>query len=379
MSGQTGSRGGSVGPKEHRKTVGLMMIVKNEERTLPRLAASLRGQLDHWTIVDTGSKDRTPQLIPELFSKVPGQLITDDFKGFGPSRNVALKAARGHTDWLLTMDADETIDGDLRAALAAKEVDALEAQLLYEPLSYWRPFLLASSADWRWDGRAHEFLTLGEGQPRLSRTTSFRVLHHADGGNRGTKLERELTLLVQDLDEKPEDPRTVFYLARTYEDLGRYDDAAQTYRRRIGLAGWEEEGWYARWRLGCCLLATGLYDEAQGVLMQVWGQRPWRAEPLWSLAEHYRTSEQWAVAWEMGVLARRHTAVRPDGNGSSPNRDRLFVHEDVYRWKMAYERSISAFYVGERSVGRRLCDYLLGVELPPEIRASVESNRRFYA
>ncbi len=47
-------------PAGAHTTVGLAMIVKNEARTLPRLAASLDGQLDHWTIVDTGSTDGTP-------------------------------------------------------------------------------------------------------------------------------------------------------------------------------------------------------------------------------------------------------------------------------------------------------------------------------
>jgi tetratricopeptide (TPR) repeat protein len=371
-----GEGGASGGP---RKTVGLVMIVKNEEQTLPRLAASLRGQLDRWTIVDTGSTDRTVKLIPEVFSPVPGQLIEDAFRGYGPSRNVALEAARGHTDWLLTLDADETVEGAVRPALDAHSVDALEAELHYAPLRYWRPFLLASSADWHWEGRAHEYLTLGDTRPRLSRTTSFRVVHHADGGNRDDKLERELALLLADLEDKPEDPRTVFYLARTYEDLGRFEEAARAYRRRVGLIGWDEEAWYARWRLGCCLLAMARHDEAVGVLFQAWGERPWRAEPLWSLAEHHRSTGQWRLAWEAGMLARRHTAARPDGSGPSPHAERLFVHEDVYGWRMAYERSISAFYVGERSVGRRLCDYLLGVQLPPEIRSSVEQNRRFYA
>jgi hypothetical protein len=33
------------------------MIVRHESATLPRLAATLGGQIDHWTVVDTGSTD----------------------------------------------------------------------------------------------------------------------------------------------------------------------------------------------------------------------------------------------------------------------------------------------------------------------------------
>jgi hypothetical protein len=359
-------------------SVGLVMIVKNEELTLPRLASSLEGQIDHWTIVDTGSTDNTVELVPQLFGDVPGRLIRDDFRGFGASRNVALQAARAKTAWLLTIDADETIDGDLRGALGTQEADALEARLVYPPLTYWRPFLLASSAPWRWEGRAHEFLTLGDTVPRLARAATFQVVHHADGGNHGDKLDRELRLLSADHEEKPEDPRTIFYLARTHEDLGQMTEAADSYRRRTALSGWDEETWYARWRLGCCLLRLGRHEEGAGVLLSAWGERPWRAEPLWTLAEHYRTTQRWRLAWEIGLLANRSTAIRPDGQGPRPDADRLFVHEDVYQWRLAYERSISAFYVGELSSGRRLCDYLLGQDLPEEIHQSVVGNRDFY-
>lgn len=361
-----------------RASVGLVMIVKNEERTLPRLAASLRGQIDHWTIVDTGSTDATAEVAPGLFPGVPGELVRDEFRGFGPSRNVALEAARGRTEWMLTIDADETVVGDLRGATGVLDVDAIEARLSYEPLSYWRPFLLASASPWRWEGRAHEFLTLGERTARLSRTDAFRIVHHADGGMRGDKLERELALLREDAAAKPDDPRTAFYLARTLEDLGRAGDAAEAYRRRMELPGWEEETWYASWRLGCCLLALGRDDEAVGVLLAAWERRHWRAEPLCSLAEHYRARQRWRLAWEVGSLARRHTAAAPDGQGARPDADRLFVHEDVYRWRLAFERSICAYYVGERSTGRRLCDYLARQDLPEALRDHVLANRRFY-
>ena len=50
---------GRMRPAGAHTTVGLAMIVKNEARTLPAWP-SLDGQLDHWTIVDTGSTDGTP-------------------------------------------------------------------------------------------------------------------------------------------------------------------------------------------------------------------------------------------------------------------------------------------------------------------------------
>ncbi len=173
---------------------------------------------------------------------------------------------------------------------------------------------------------------------------------------------------------------TAFYLARTHDDLGHAGQAAEFYRLRLRIGGWEEESWYARWRLGVCQLAEGSVDEGCGNLWRAWGERPWRAEPLWTLAANYRDQKMWQLCWEVCELAYRHTGVRPDGHGPDPeDTDRLFIHTDAYVWRLAYEQSICAYYVGEMERGKSLCHYLLGrAELPPAERKSVEDNRRFY-
>jgi glycosyltransferase involved in cell wall biosynthesis len=360
-------------------SIGLMMIVKNEERTLPRLAASLHGQIDHWTIVDTGSSDTTRQLVPTLFPGISGQLLEEPWDGFAPARNAALRAAEPCSDWLLYLDADEVLDGDVRAAVRlAPEADCIEAQEDVGELSYWLPRVVRAGAGYEWRGRTHEYLSAPGGSSRSVRTASFRVRHFADGGSRGDKFERDIRLLEADLRDNPDDPRTVFYLARTHEDCGRLAEAAEWYRRRIGLGGWDEEIWYARWRLGVCLLNSGRRSEAIGILFDAWGERPWRAEPLWTLAEHYRVNGKWNQCWEIGNIARRHTAARPDGSAGARSSDRLFVHSDVYEWRMAYERSIAAYYVGDHPTGRRLCEYLRTRRLPPAVRESVDANMAYF-
>jgi glycosyltransferase involved in cell wall biosynthesis len=361
-------------------TIGLVMIVKNEERTLPRLASAVRSQIDHWTIVDTGSRDGTVKIAQEAFAGVPGEVIEDVWRGYGPSRNVALSSGEPWTDWLLTLDADEVVKGDIRAALPldSSGVDCMEAELHYDSLRLWSPRLFRSRSGWRWNGRAHEYLDAGPQRAEARQTRHFHVVHHADGGNRPGKLERELALLELDDADNPDDPRTVFYVARTYDDMGRAEEAAEWYRRRTMMGGWDEERWYALWRLGACLLAIGRVDEGCGVLWRSWAERPWRAEPLHVLATHSRLNQWWALCWDVCQMARLRCGARP-GRPATRTSDRLFVHTDVYVWGVAYEQSIAAFYVGEHDQGRMLCDYLLGLPtLPAAIRSSVEENRRYY-
>ena len=314
----------------------------------------------------------------ELFAGVPGAVTCDRWRGYGPSRNVALGRARQHSDWVLTLDADDTFHGVIDRAVPA-EYDGAEAEYHVNPLRFWIPRLVRSSERWEWRARAHEYLTLPGRPVRLMRTKSFYVEHHADGGNRATKYERELALLQADHRDDPDNPRTTFYLARTYEDGGHPDMAATFYQQRLDLEGWAEETWYAMWRLGCCLLATDRADEGCGVLWKAWGHRPWRAEPLWSLATHYRLTAQWQLGFEACELARRQCGVGGADPGDGLGGDRLFVHTDVYEWRISYEQSICAYYVGERALGKELIAALSArTDLPPVLAANIASNGRFY-
>ena len=56
------------------KTICLNMIVKNESKVIQRCLESVKGTIDYWVIVDTGSTDGTQQLIKECLKDIPGEL-----------------------------------------------------------------------------------------------------------------------------------------------------------------------------------------------------------------------------------------------------------------------------------------------------------------
>lgn len=370
---------GPVPAGTDRPTIGLMMIVRNEAAVLPRLAASVRDHIDYWTVVDTGSTDNTVEVAGQVFAGKPGQVLEDEWKGFGPSRNVALGAAEPHTDWLLALDADHTLHGELDGTALALDVDALDIEERYGELRYWLPRLLRAGRGWHWKGRTHEYVTTRGHEASHQRTSSCWVEHLADGGSRASKFHRDIDLLSQDWQESPDDPRTAFYMARTYDDLGEDALAVDWYRRRRSLGGWDEERFYSAYRAGACLLRSGATDEGCGLLWRAWGERPWRSEPLVELASHYRRTEAWGPGWLACQAAFAHCGARPLGGSSDVPRDSLFVDAAVTRWRIAYEASICAWYVGERRTGRSLVRYLLDMQgLPRDIRQSVESNSHYY-
>lgn len=374
---------GRVGEKVARRasdgtSIGLVMIVRNEARVLPRLARSVTGQLDHVTIVDTGSRDGTVDVAREVFADVPLEIVEDEWRGFGESRNVALRRADSHTDWLLFLDADEALEGRIDRARLALDLDGFYVARLSGSMLMWLPRIVVSGRGWAWHGRTHEYLTREGTTARTTRLTGCQIVHHGDGGSRADKYERDLELLRADWAEHTDDPRTAFYLARTYDEMGRYDEAVDWYQRRASLAGWDEEAWYATFRIGACLLRTGHVERGRNELWSAWAHRRHRAEPLATLAEHFRLCGAWPEAWRACTTAFESTAARPDGT-DAPMPDSLFVDTDVYSWRIAYEASITAWYVGEHAKGKRYTDYVMGCpEAPDIVRDAVQANQSFY-
>ncbi|HHW13300.1 MAG TPA: glycosyltransferase family 2 protein, partial [Firmicutes bacterium] len=93
-------------------TIGLAMIVRNEEANLARCLESVAGLVDEVVIVDTGSADRTEEIAHRYTDKVYRYPWDGDFSA---ARNHAL--AQASADWILSLDADEELDrstGDLR-------------------------------------------------------------------------------------------------------------------------------------------------------------------------------------------------------------------------------------------------------------------------
>ncbi|MGL5082023.1 MAG: tetratricopeptide repeat protein [Microcoleaceae cyanobacterium] len=85
-------------------SIGLCMIVKNEESNLLQCLESVKPLVDEIVVLDTGSTDRTIQIARELGSNVYEFTWCHDF---AVARNVALSYAT--QDWVLVLDADERL------------------------------------------------------------------------------------------------------------------------------------------------------------------------------------------------------------------------------------------------------------------------------
>ncbi len=101
--------------------ISLCMIVRDEQDFLGDCLASVRDVVDEIIVVDTGSTDSTPQIARDFGARVFSLEWSDDFS---EARNHSLERASG--DWILVLDADETLarrDADKIRALARSDAD----------------------------------------------------------------------------------------------------------------------------------------------------------------------------------------------------------------------------------------------------------------
>lgn len=337
------------------------MIVRDESAVIERCLRSAIPHISSWSICDTGSTDGTPERVAAILEGIPGRVHHRAWRDFGTNRSEALALARGTADYLLLLDADQELVAD--RPLPALTHDAYQVRYA-GALDYAVPRLVRGDLPWRYVGSTHEYLAL-DAPFTVGPLDGFAVVHHGDGGSKADKFERDRALLERDLAERPDDPRTTYYLANTLRDLGEHDLALEHYRRRVALGGWNEEVFEAAFQAGL-ILAARHSIEAIPQFIAAWNIRPTRAEPLHALAALHRDAGLHEAAH---LFADRGLAVPyPE--------DILFVRRDIYTWGLRLERSIAAHWTGRFDQALADGDALVAdATLPLPVRRRAARNR----
>ena len=138
------------------------IVTLNEERNIARAIESL-GCADEVLIVDSGSTDRTREIALRLGARV----IEEPWRGYAGQKNYA--AACAAYDWILSIDADESLTPDLTAEIVALKSAVLKSASI-EAGGYSFPRLAQTKACWA-NSRAwlsHRLRYAHSARPRIS-------------------------------------------------------------------------------------------------------------------------------------------------------------------------------------------------------------------
>jgi len=326
--------------------IGLVMIVKDEEAVIERALLSAKPWISRWVIVDTGSTDRTKEIITRTMSDISGQIIDRPWVNFEVNRTEALEACRGQMDWAIMLDADDNLAGSVPSAevwtkLLSSELDGIALRIQHGDIIHQRVHIFRVAADWEYRGVLHEVphcRSRPEG-PRLAALSDESYMVTRCEGVRSRDPEKYLkdaaVLEVEHL-RKPTNMRTIYYLAQSWRDAGQLTKAAHYYRLYVDSSGgWPQERYMAYVNL--IELVEG-HAEKLALAWRALEVAPTRLEVQYAVIKSRRLAGL-PVTHQIYALAAA-TTNRKVGAGI------IYVNQAVYDWGFDDEFAVVAFATG---------------------------------
>jgi glycosyltransferase involved in cell wall biosynthesis len=222
----------------------LCMMVRNEERNLPRCLDSVRHLASELIVVDTGSTDQTPQIATSYGARViPFNFTVVDFAA---ARNRAIAAATNQ--WILMLDADETLDRSSAPAIEKLIAQNENAGYFLERHNHasdseksttdYVVRLFPNRPAYRYRGRVHETIdvSIQSAGGRLLKT-DIRIDHNfsSDREARRRKNHWYIQILKEEIAADPTDDTRLDFLAAEYHQLEMFDEATEIAERIVEM------------------------------------------------------------------------------------------------------------------------------------------------
>lgn len=235
-------------------TLCLNMIVKNESRIITRLFDSVSSIIDCYCICDTGSTDNTKEVITAYFEAkgIPGKIVEEPFVNFAHNRNFALQSCFGMSDYILLLDADMVLE--IKPGFEKSMLSSHDSYMILQGTDdfyYHNMRIIKNNCLYLYVGVTHEYIsTPPTNTSKIFEKNLLFIRDIGDGGAKSDKFERDIRLLKGGIEQNPNSDRYHFYLANSYFDSGKFEEAIETCKKRIKIGGWEQEVWYSYYRIG---------------------------------------------------------------------------------------------------------------------------------
>lgn len=227
------------------KTISLCMIVKNEASHIGNCLESVKDFVDEIIIIDTGSTDQTTEICEQFSATIYQYEWGDDFSA---ARNFGLQLCQ--KDWILWLDADETIDSNAKETITSC-LQTTDEQIIQLPIiNYfgkseqlnqedyhllYQPRLFQNQLGIYFTGRIHE--TLDVSKLDCKQTVLSTPIHHFgytdEQMESKKKSQRNLAILFDEIQKNEDNPWIKYFIASELNLLKEYELAFQFLNQSI--------------------------------------------------------------------------------------------------------------------------------------------------
>ena len=176
-------------------------------------------------------------------------------------------------DWILWLDSDDVLLGadklkDLIKTAEENRVSGLAFKYKYNHDQngncideHWKMQLLKNDGHFEWKGAIHED-PIQKVSVNWSKSNDCVRVHSNTPEKTKESYERNLKILEKERIKNPKEPRTLFYLGRTYFASGQFEKAIEVLVEYLDLSGWDEERYEATLLIGQVYSKNNQLDDA---------------------------------------------------------------------------------------------------------------------
>ena len=328
-------------------------MCKNEEHCIQNTLESVYKHIDYWVVCDTGSTDRTCEIVKNFFEEkgIPGELHVDEWVGFDHNKSLMMERAKDKTDYVLHLDADDLLINGLDFGKNDIGDDAYFMNVTRGTLKWMALIIFNNRLTWKFCGVAHTTIKCKEKESFTTKDISNRNSYvSGEGiGSRAFDPKKFLydaeKLKKQFFDTLLSDPdnlnsRSAFYTGQSYQDYGMLEEAIKWYKLYTKLdVTWFEEIFECNMRIAYCMMKLNYkLSDIESQMSSAINVEPDRAEPYYFMGKHCNEIGEYEKAYNYlrAAKSRDYKSVK--------EKYRLFIQETMYGIYNNDELSVSCFW-----------------------------------
>lgn len=326
----------------------LVMMVRDCAYVIEKTLDYARPYVDKITIVDTGSIDRTLDILKNRQDIFLHQI---PFIDFPTSRNQTLQIAEKdcYSDYIMMLDDSYLLYGGYKLrkilTLCLQRPDkAYGIMIKDDETTYYSVRIFKTQYHLRYVYPIHEIIETDS--VGTIEDPEIYIYDQRDqiSNERSTKrYQSDVITLGTYLQSHPEDLRTLFYLAITHSVIGNYSEAIKYFKQRIvGNKGFQEEIFISLYNLAnLASIKKEKWCKIHKKYLKAYNFFPHRAEPLYRIGLYYFNQQQFPLSF-----LYLNSAL----NLPLP-KDTLFVEHKVYTYLLPILLANVAINAKQISVG----------------------------
>lgn len=321
-------------------TISLCMIVKNEEDVIGDCLNSVKDIVDEINIVDTGSTDKTKEIILQFTDRIFDFKWIDDFAA---ARNASFSHAT--KEYILWLDADDIfLEEDQKALLELKrtlekDVDCVTFKYNYAQDEYGNPTLIfrrerlvRRDKGFPWIGFIHEYIG---GNKTMVVDSEITVTHkrvHSSG-------DRNLNIYKKKIaDGISFNYRDRYYYGKELYYHGIYEEAIQVLGKLLDEPIWIEEKIDSACKVADSYMGLNDLDRAKKTLLRafLWGSP--RAEIIYRIGQvcERQNKIEEAIYWYESI-----------SNAILPEKLNGFTYIEYWTWRPYIQLCVCYSKIGD--------------------------------